>query len=191
MPGKPAFRRTVVHLGNLDVPRGTELGIKTRNYAARFPNVRFIGIDITGLGRKPPLKNWRQWRTDFLRGLRRLPDNSVFSISSELSLGYHDRKGKYPTVRKQFPPLVKYTASAISLAFRKLAQGRTLRIVVDEDKLANVRAALGQSPFSPQKIIIRQLPRPSRISERDFWHSPWVLSRWQQGKEFFEIIAEK
>jgi len=134
--GRPLF----VHLGNVgDKPAAT----KTRRYAKRFPNAKFIGIDNEPLRYDPGLKNWRQIKANFKDGLKKLSDNSANVISSELALGCYDRRADL--------------ASTLQIAHEKLKNGGKLMLVVEESDIPRLREALAKTPFARGKIKIRKL----------------------------------
>jgi len=161
-------RPVVVHLGNVGWGSGPEvLAEKTRRYAKRFPGVQFIGIDKSSryLGEMPD--NWRQLVSSFGEGLKKLDNNSVSVISSELALGefgprgrYWDehRQYRYRLTKRSFEAMVKYTANALKVAYRKLKRGGKLYVaVVDGEPLRVTKEALARSQFNPEKIKMRYL----------------------------------
>ncbi|MFH1234456.1 MAG: hypothetical protein V1493_02485 [Candidatus Diapherotrites archaeon] len=153
--------RIVIHLGNVDGGKGRRPASKSKNYAKRFPNVRFKGFDVKGLvGRRP--RNLEQKKTDFLSGLEGEADNSVEMVTSEMALGHYARKPRNidDTLNPERRP---YTRSVIALAYRKLMPGGRMHI------------AIGYVDFQP---VVRMLKRAGFEVEshelKDSRRTPWT-----------------
>ncbi|MFA4906837.1 MAG: hypothetical protein WC602_01025 [archaeon] len=187
-PVKPKTRR-VVHLGNANdvgVTRGlkgmvmAEHGVKTGKYAKRFPNVEFIGIDLTKFPARE--KNWKQVEADFLIGLKRLRNGSVDIISSEMAFGYYGKTasgyyGKKPPERKE------HTAEVAKEAFRKLRENGKLMVAVDSEALKLVVNSLAKAGFEKNKIKVRELAENEK--KRTYELKTWGLSK------LYQVIAQK
>jgi len=113
----------VVHLGNL----GSDEGAKTRTYAKRFPKIRFVGIDLESVSQDKPV-NWEQIEGDFISGLKKLSNNSVDILSSELAVGHYGRlvNGKIKMLKE------RYTQKVVRLIWKKLKLGGRVIIVVGD-----------------------------------------------------------
>lgn len=151
---------TVVHLGNLDHEPALA-GEKTAKYAARFPRVKFIGIDLKK--REGPLpQNWVQIQADFAIGLSRLNDESVDLITSEAALGHYGRDPLNPRSN-----IHGHTVDALKMAFKKLKpRGKLMITVLDQillgshrEYLLNVLNALKETKFKPTNVSWRELSR--------------------------------
>jgi len=152
-------RRTVVHLGNVD---GAPHAEKTKRYAKMFPKTEFVGIDLIGLrGRRQT--NFRQIKADFVSGLKKLRNNSVSIISSELAFGLYPKPGAYPSNTQK----AKYTAEALTQVHAKLVPGGKLLVSIDEYNLQPLKAALKRSPFKATNIEIREFKKHEY--ERSFY----------------------
>ncbi|MFA4906836.1 MAG: class I SAM-dependent methyltransferase [archaeon] len=183
-------KRAVVHLGNyfdIGVANG-EVGFasKTRKYAERFPETRFVGIDIQKL--KSDLPNWKQIEAEFISGLKKMPDNSVDIISSEMGLGYYSSNVQYAKWLTQRTKLMKrelYTAEVMRLAAKKLKQGGKLMVAVDEIVLPTIRRALAEAGFGESKTKIYELKDIER--ERTYNFRNPVFAKLK----IFQVIARK
>ncbi|OIO24378.1 hypothetical protein AUJ14_06310 [Candidatus Micrarchaeota archaeon CG1_02_55_22] len=139
-------QRLVVHLGNMGQARPEETATKTRRYAERFPNVRFIGIDLLSRSRLLPQdgqrSNWQQVQARFKDGLESsVEDGSADVISAEMSVGYY-LDGK-TTAAKQ-----KELGQLLDLCHRKLKPGGKLFIVTGTDAGDRLERAFNSSKFN-------------------------------------------
>ena len=123
--GKKSTDTLVVHLGNL----GNDEGAKTRTYSKRFPKMKFVGIDLESGSQDKPV-NWEQIEGDFISGLKKLSNNSVDIISSELAVGHYERlvNGKIKMLKE------RYTKKVVKLIWKKLKLGGKVIIVVGDSQ---------------------------------------------------------
>lgn len=188
MPEALKRKPIVVHLGNVgDVEPGGSEAAKTRRYAARFPGVQFIGIDVKELSHKTGLDNWEQWKKDFKTGLDKLNDDSVTLISSDMSLGEYsnllNQKSQYDEldVRR----IIDYTTEIVGLAYKKLKKGGRLIIANDERWLYIMQRALENSPFNPMHIEIRPL------TNIEYKRTHWTRHYGESNQKLYQIIVSK
>lgn len=123
-------------------------GLKTRRYAERFLNFRFIGIDYDKAPQNRPA-NWQQIEADFLKGLNSLEDECVDLMTSELALGHYGYQvnGKMKILREL------YTRKVLKAAWKKLKVGGKVQIVVgDQLALKIVNNALKEVGFRNVKL---------------------------------------
>ena len=149
-------KRIVVHLGGVGLPGEKQLA-KTREYAKRFPNVKFKSVDLkkyTG----PKIKNVETRVADFKEGLEFETDGTVDVISSELALGHHGAAYKTPK---------DHTFETFQVALKKLRKGGKLIFVMDALMRTEIRKQLITAGFSPEKITIRRLKTIER--QRTHW----------------------
>ncbi|MDO8646930.1 MAG: class I SAM-dependent methyltransferase [Candidatus Diapherotrites archaeon] len=153
MPAKPIVKKpkpVIVHLGNV----GDSFAAKTRAYSKRFPNARFVGIDIKS--QISTVKNWRQIKAGFAEGLKKLRNNSVSVISSDMALGYYPERNK-----------IQYSEETIHLAFRKLKKGGKLYAAVHPESSGILSAIARLAGFSQ----VRTRPFTKIEYERTSWTS--------------------
>lgn len=155
----PLRKRVVVHLGNTADTTGFVLAEKTNAYSARFPNTQFIGIDVLpvpGTRRN----NWQQIKASFNAGLKRLKNNSVDLISSEMALGYYDSKSN--GLRQSKTGNYKYyTQTTIKTAFQKLRPGGKLQIAVTQEVIGDIIAALKKAGFKEKNTGLNKIKKDS------------------------------
>ncbi len=181
---KKRGKRIVVHLGNVgDNPEQTiplkQLAKKTAEYAKRFSDTQFIGIDLQRL-RREKTNNWIQEITDFEYGLEKLKDNSVDLVSSELGVGYY---GANPFATPG--DKTRYTFSTIKTAFHKLKPKGKLMLVVDEGALSNIQKGIRDAGFDPKKVVVYRIPEKSLDRTR------WMSKGKGLKGFFFQVIAQK
>jgi len=158
--------RVVVHLGNVGDISSSGFAAKTDSYSSRFPETKFIGIDSSFLSLKSKRNNWQQMKTTFNAGLRKLKDNSVDIISSELALGYYDSKTTETTNAGQ-GNFKRYTKTTINTAFKKLKSNGKLQLAVTGSVVLNVLEALKKAGFQEKKAVMYELSG-SELN-RTFW----------------------
>lgn len=174
------YSKQIVHLGNL----GLDKGQKTRDYAKRFLNFRFIGIDNSEAPQGRP-QNWDQIEADFLVGLNSLEDACIDLLSSELAVGHYDfwKEGKI----KAFKDV--YTRKILKAAWKKLKFGGKVHIVVgDETALRLVENGLKKAGFRNIKL--------ERISRSQAMRTPYMKKYFEKPGEYLssgliEISAVK
>lgn len=174
------YTRQIVHLGNLGMDRGQ----KTRDYAKRFLNFRFIGIDAQEAP-QDLLPNWDQMEADFIVGLNRLEDASIDLISSELAVGHYGstKEGKIKALKEV------HTKKIIKAAYKKLKFGGKVHIVVgDETALRLVENYLKKAGFRNIKL--------ERINRSQAMRTPYMKKYFEKPGEYLssgliEISAVK
>ncbi|MFH1664044.1 MAG: hypothetical protein ABH986_04535 [archaeon] len=172
--------RVVVHLGNIDDTP------KKENYSKSFPEVQFVGIDA----KKPAFKNrlpnnWRQITASFNSGLKKLRDNSVDLISSEIALGYYGKKfnGVTETFQTDFK---KHTRDSIKTAHKKLKPGGKLMIVADNYVVLLILESLRKAGFENKNVSYYEL------SEKELARTKWMAMFIKKRKDdCVQIIAVK
>ncbi|MEI7961545.1 MAG: hypothetical protein WCI04_04375 [archaeon] len=166
--------RRVVHLGNLG--EGTPIlsapkpKIKTEKYARRFRKTHFIGIDIEHDGFRR--RNWTQIKGDFLEGIKKLKDNSVDLLSSELSFGHYDPNGIEHTELSK-----THTLNTIQIVYKKLRPNGKLIVVVSKNVLPNFINAINKTGFSKEKIQVSEVSFAQRT--RTPWTDAFYKNAWQ------------
>ena len=172
--------RQIVHLGNL----GMDEGQKTRDYAKRFLNFRFIGIDTQEAPQdRPP--NWDQIEAEFLVGLNKLEDACIDLISSELAVGHYGsmKKGKVKALKEV------YTRKILQKAYKKLKPNGKVHIVVGDDTaLRLVEDGLKRAGF--RKIKLKGISRSQAM------RTPYMRKYFEKPEEYLssgliEISAVK
>ena len=156
MRRKPTRQKPVfVHLGNVG---DSHRAHKTQSYAARFKNMKFIGIDILPL--KSRKSNWRQIEAEFKEGLDQLPDNAVSVISSEAAFGYyipeHVERFTESYLESHRARELQYNTETLQTAYRKLRPGGKLMFAVEKtvwDK--KLKPAFEHTPFKQENITVR------------------------------------
>jgi len=182
-PVAPKRRRLVVHVGNVGARCEGEIpSDKTRRYAKRFPGFDFVGIDPRpDNSAKPP--NWRQLKESDVNGLKRLKDNSVDIISSDMGLGYFTESGAFALSGSDTRR--RHIEKSLKLAFEKLKPKGKLLISVGGAKLKNaVRKALLRAGFEPKKIHARAFTKNE--NGRTVW-----TEFFSRGTKLYQIIAQK
>lgn len=173
-------KRLVVHLGNM----GSHRGEKTRKYAKRFPNIKFIGIDLTPLVRLPgeakKPRNWKQQQGDFFTRLRRQKPDSVDVISSELAVGYYGRPEQNMESDRSRPAP---TTQLLKTIHEKLKPGGKCFLVVDSIIRDRLLEMLANTPFRPEKISFYRIP--TQHMDRTNW------MRSNQFPVLFQLTLEK
>jgi SAM-dependent methyltransferase len=174
------FKRTVVHLGNASLADASRFS-KTINYAKRFPNTLFIGIDTVKPESSPLLQNWSQRTDDFILGLNRLEDKSVDLISSEMSFGHYPStapvNGYYPVAP------ANYTKRGLSAMYRKLKPGGKILITLAGEAIGRFRQVVAESEF---KDFIETIPKRNRLT----W-TFWTKESQKQGVPVSVFSATK
>jgi len=173
----------IVHLGNIDdYSEKDGLASKTASYSERFPKFKFIGIDLTYLYLRPPASlTWEQLKASFESGLKKLKDNSVDIISSEMALGYY---GSNNIFHPKLYDYKEHTCHSIKIAYKKLRKGGKLLIAVGDDVIDLIKQAVKEAGFRKNKVEIRLMTEKER--KRTTWLSAtgWV-------KNFYQITAKK
>jgi hypothetical protein len=183
-------RDLVVHLGNVGYGLGREVPAqKTAQYAKRFPDFMFVGIDLRAYKGRG-YDNWVQIKGNFKEGLELLRDNSVALISSDLAFGHYDSKGRDPmdvtggnaigADRRAH----NNTVDAAKVAFRKLREGGKMTISVGSRAEKTVTNVLEESGFNKDKIRVRKL------SGREYGRTFWTY-HYQEFGAVYQITAEK
>ena len=155
-------KRRIVHLGNV----GGVQARRTAEFAARFPQFEFIGIDVKKA--RPNTANWIQFKGDFVRGLKHIPLNSIDLVSSELAVGYYGVRPHLSMKR-----IDAHAVRTIAVAYLRLKKGGKLLLVVtgnpDPTELApelrkanfveHILSDLAKTRFDPYKIVVREATR--------------------------------
>lgn len=190
---------TIIHLGNIGTSSKWALGRnlrqeitaeKTMKYAKRFPNFRFIGIDLErkALGEIP--ENTRQIKASFLERLGKIRDNSAAIISSDLALGHYDMKGDEHIKFNNAPPshreMIGINHKVINAAYEKLAPDGKLLISIREENLPAMKSALKESNFRNSEITVRKFGKHEY--ERTYWTKRAQEIKWPP---LYQIIAKK
>lgn len=184
-------KNVVVHLGNVNEKQHTPS--KTELLARRFPTVIFKGIDHRLVASTKP--NWTQTQGDLVTELKKLPNNSITTISSELTLGYYpktelgkDNKPKLPNKNIKEQPLRKLisanTTQILLTAYRKLKRGGQLHFVVDEDNLGHTINQIKHSPFKQAETVAII---PYKATARTYWMTRFA----ERGKVLLQITLKK
>jgi hypothetical protein len=184
---KPKMK-IVVHLGNADNLKTNPVSgkwvyaAKTADYAERFPNIKFIGIDLNYTGhplKKLMARNWKQMQNDFYYGLSKLKDNSVSIISSEMAVGYYG-------LAEKSPPMQAYTSKIISVAYRKLEPGGKLMLVGNFMLAEELKVFCKQAGFKEEKIELREL------TKKEMQRTRWLSEFANLGEvKHYQLIAQK
>lgn len=161
-------RKVVVFLGNVGF--GQRIGWKSEKYAKLAPKIEFIGIDLGELKRVRP-KNLRQIQANFEDGLRRLQDNSVSLIRSDLAVGHYDAKGNQKQISEEKMPLNEenpyfvHTRDTLKIAYRKLERnGKFVATCLNDRALAIVMKALEETPFKKKQTNYKVGQHGEKIS---------------------------
>ena len=136
--------KLVVHLGT-----GGITMVKTPKYAARFPQVHFVGIDVQPAQSTRP--NWTQLHADFIKGLRRISPGSAHIISSDRAVGEY---GPHATEFVD-PETTPYTEHVLKLALQRLTpEGKMYLSVGSELAKERIRTALEKlgAPFQLRRM---------------------------------------
>jgi len=191
-PIHPKRKKVIVHLGNVDDARKTSIGgkteyreaAKTAEYANRFPDFQFIGIDKLKLN--PKEANWLQIEADFMEGLERLENNKVDVISSEMAVGYFGPRftGARNAKNKGYKT---HTAAVLVSAYKKLRPKGRMHLVVRGELVHLIKKSLLQAGFEEEKITMKKMPKNSSHQTR------WIKRRLgEKGNPgFFQFTAEK
>jgi len=172
----PPKKRTIVHLGNV----GYDSAKKSREYAKRFPNFEFVGVDkypikLYSKNKMNIPKNLNQIESEFLSGLHKLEDSSVNLISSEFAVGHYELSnsdvsnrntgGRILTDRTRYDLIFtkkEYTKKIIKLCYKKLIPGGKIIFLVfthpkeKENALKNIQFGINAVPF--KKAEIQEVP---------------------------------
>ena len=186
----------IVHLGNI----GLDDAAKTRQYAKRFQNFRFYGIDLAKLTGQIP-SNWEQIKTNFLNGLSIFQDDSIDIVSSELGLGYYNANGEIsdPFFNKiELEKIEKYTKNVVECIFKKLKKGGKLLIVVGRgehrDYVLNSLNIFHFRILEMRKLRENELERTGYIKhfEEMYHNNPDLFSKFDLSPpNLIQIVAEK
>jgi|GEM_PF-1932677 len=189
-------KRIVVHLGNIgyhdtstkkegEVYYKSTLPanqIKTHKYAKRFRDIDFIGIDLKKYTQFRP-KNWMQMQLDFLDGLKKLENNSIDLISSEMSVGYYTKGAK-----EIFDET--YNRQLLNLAYQKLVPGGKLMIALTTPRLKLLRQIIIESQFPKRKRKIKLMTKKEQ--ERTYWLQKYNAAlKPEERYAYYQIILEK
>jgi hypothetical protein len=189
-----AGRHVVVHLGNVGYgdgrPDSRETPArKTREYAWRFPNTLFIGIDLREF-RGHTRDNFIQIKANFPQGLKRLRDDSVDVISSDLGLGHYDPDGTDPADMEGLLGAMFYgwtrqnTADTLKVAHMKLRKGGKLLLAVGKDAAETLPKDLEVAGFAKGKVTVRNF-MPNEHG-RTYWTHEYNLKG-----PLYQVTAEK
>jgi hypothetical protein len=123
----------VVHLGNVGLRYPGEVpASRTRKFASRFKDFKFVGIDLRPHG--PETKNWTQLQTHMLNGLKKLENNSVSLISSEMTLGYYGQRAIFSSLVSGESVSMNYAQKVMKEALKKLKPRGKLIVVIDSKR---------------------------------------------------------
>jgi len=149
----------VVFLGDIGIA-GIGNYAKSKKIARMAPNVKFVGIDLEELTRERP-KNLKRITTNFETGLKKLEDNSVSLIRSDLAVGHYDERGNPETTIEAKQPLDRqnpyfaHTLGTLNVAYRKLKPGgKFVATLLNSRALEVMMKALAESPFEKEKIKV-------------------------------------
>jgi len=141
----------VVHLGNVGLKYpGEASGLRTFNFASRFKDFRFIGIDLRPWA--PETKNWTQLQTHMLNGLKKLENNSVSLISSEMTLGYYGQRAIFSSLVSGESVSMNYAQKVMKEALKKLKPRGKLIVVIDSKRAKRLILEGINAGFSPNCI---------------------------------------
>lgn len=180
----------VVHLGNRGVTTTSfflkeKLYEKTIAFAKRFKSLNFIGIDPHGFPRTR--KNWKQLRTDALKGLNKLEDNSVNMISSDMMIGYYGKRASFPLVL-EYPNIARtYATNVFKIARKKLKSKGIIYATVDADRVELIIKSATAAGFSKEKISITKIAKENE-AKNSFWTKEFAENHLT---EMFKIRIEK
>jgi len=163
-------KRTIVHLGNV----GEDAARKTRKYAERFKDFKFIGIDKAELKANTPNEirkntlhpsNFEQIQNEFLLGLHKLENNSINIISSDFAVGHYNLtnsvKGEKILQAMNKNAIIfnkqEYTRKVLKLCYQKLVPGGKAHFLVfttqiDKSAIENIITGAERIKFSKTNV---------------------------------------
>jgi hypothetical protein len=151
----------VVHIGNvgLSYPH-EELCAKTKKFSSKFPNIKFVGVDLRGASSTN--RNWKQIKGDAVFGLKSLKDNSVSIIRSEMALGYYTSAILGKSHTESLLPSVGYAKKVMEVAIKKLKPNGKLVIVADKSVAEELVKLKNESGFS--KVTLEPVANEGTVS---------------------------
>jgi len=156
-------RPVVVHFGNVGLAfPGEAPAARTLNFASRFEGINFFGIDLRPWRAEKP--NWVQIQSDLLGGVRRLQNNSVSLISSEMTLGYYGRRKIRRSAVASESTSKRYAVDVLRESLRKLKRGGKMLVTVDSTRAPLIIFAALEAGFKREGILQKRVQSKNAMS---------------------------
>jgi len=203
IPKTTPKKRIIVHLGNV----GYDSARKTRTYADRFNEFKFVGIDKKNIhahttNKVSIPKNLKQIESEFLTGILKLKDKSVDLITSDFAVGHYALKEKEKIhgsfgSPKTYLSHKEYTERIMQLCYNKLKVGGKAIFVVfvspleENNALGNIKLGIKNIPF--QKVDVQTLSPEKLKNISSHWSRFLGMSviEGQEPYKFYRITLVK